>query len=52
VSFNKCPAAMNNAGLAFDNTYTRQYPAMVDRYQRAGANTKATILDLRRLLAS
>ena len=22
VSFNKCPAAMNNAGLAFDRTYT------------------------------
>jgi len=52
VSFNKCPAAMNNAGLAFDNTYTRQYPAMFDRYERAGGNTKATILDLRRLLAS
>jgi hypothetical protein len=52
VSFNKCPAAMNNAGLAFDNTYTRRYPAMFDRYERSGEDTRATILDLRRLLAS
>lgn len=27
VSFNKCPAALNNAGLAFDQTYTRHYPS-------------------------
>jgi hypothetical protein len=52
VSFNKCPAAMNNAGLAFDNTYTRQYPAMFDRYQRSGENTRETILDLKRLLGT
>jgi len=52
ASFNKCPAAMNNAGLAFDNTYTRRYPAMFDRYERSGEDTRATILDLRRLLAS
>jgi len=52
VSFNKCPAAMNNAGLAFDNTYTRRYPAMFDRYERSGEDTRATIVDLRRLLAS
>jgi hypothetical protein len=52
VSFNKCPAALNNAGLAFDNTYTRRYPGMFDRYERSGEDTRATILDLRRLLAS
>ena len=52
VSFNKCPAAMNNAGLAFDHTYTHQYPAMFDRYERSGENTRATILDLRRLLGT
>jgi hypothetical protein len=52
VSFNECPAAMNNAGLAFDMTYTRQYPAMFDRYERSGEDTRATILDLRRLLGS
>jgi hypothetical protein len=32
VSFNKCPAALNNAGLAFDRTYTRHYPLMYDLY--------------------
>jgi len=52
VSFNKCPAAMNNAGLAFDHTYTRQYPAMFDRYERSDEDTRATILDLKRLMAS
>ena len=51
VSFNKCPAALNNAGLAFDNTYTRRYPAMFELYQRLGEDTKATIQNLRRLLA-
>lgn len=25
VSFNECPAAMNNAGMAFDHTYTKHY---------------------------
>ena len=51
VSFNKCPAALNNAGLAFDSTYTREYPALFDRYHRLGEDTKATIQSLRRLLA-
>jgi hypothetical protein len=52
VSFNKCPAVLNNAGLAFDSTYTRRYPAMFDLYQRLGEDTKATIQSLRRLLAT
>ena len=52
VSFNKCPAAMNNAGLAFDNTYTREYPGMFDLYEQSGEDTAATILDLKRLLAT
>jgi len=51
VSFNKCPAVLNNAGLAFDTTYTRQYPAMFELYQRLGEDTKATIQSLRRMLA-
>jgi len=51
VSFNKCPAVLNNAGLAFDSTYTRQYPAMFDLYQRLGEDTKATVQGLRRMLA-
>ena len=52
VSFNKCPAAMNNAGLAFDNTYTRQYPAMFGEYEQSGGDTKTTIASLRKLLAT
>ena len=36
VSFNKCPAAMNNAGLAFDRTYTAHYPMLHDLYTSAG----------------
>lgn len=51
VSFNKCPTALNNAGLAFDNTYTRQYPAMFELYQRLDQDAKTTIQSLRRLLA-
>jgi hypothetical protein len=52
VSFNKCPAAMNNAGLAFDNTYTRHYPAMFDTYLALGEDSKATIQRLRQLLGT
>jgi len=42
---------LNNAGLAFASTYTRQYPAMFDLYQRLGEDTKATVQGLRRMLA-
>ena len=28
VSFNECPAAMNNAGLAFDHSYAKHYPLL------------------------
>lgn len=28
ASFNECPAAMNNAGLAFDHTYSKHYALM------------------------
>ena len=36
VSFNKCPAAMNNAGLAFDRTYTAHYPMFHELYTLLG----------------
>jgi hypothetical protein len=45
ASFNKCPAAMNNAGLAFDRTYTKHYGLL---YRLAAAQGN----DVRRLLAS
>ncbi len=40
VSFNKCPAAMNNAGLAFEHTYTREYPRVFHSYQEQGGNPR------------
>jgi hypothetical protein len=51
VSFNKCPAAMNNAGLAFDRTYTRNYPMMHDLYELLGNDTAALVSALKRLMA-
>jgi len=50
VSFNKCPAAMNNAGLAFDRTYTRDYPFMHDVYVRLGRDPAAVVPALKELL--
>jgi hypothetical protein len=52
VSFNKCPAAMNNAGLAFDRTYTRNYPIMLELYGSLGKNTATLVMTLKRLLPS
>jgi hypothetical protein len=51
VSFNKCPAAMNNAGLAFDRTYTQNYPIMHDLYKRLGSDMATLVPTLKRLLA-
>ena len=51
-SFNKCPAANNNAGLAFDETYTKYYPMMYELYAAKGQNLAATINALKRALAS
>jgi Putative aminopeptidase len=51
VSFNKCPAAMNNAGLAFDRTYSRYYPMLFDFYRSLGQDTKSSIGSLKRVLA-
>ena len=50
VSFNKCPAAMNNAGLAFDRTYTRHYPLMHELYTSLGSDTSALVVTLKRLM--
>ena len=52
VSFNKCPASMNNAGLAFDRTYVRYYPLLFDLYVLQGQDTRTTIVALKRLLAT
>ena len=50
VSFNKCPAAMNNAGLAFDRTYTRNYTVLYDLYNSLGRDTTTLVLRLKRVL--
>jgi hypothetical protein len=52
VSFNKCPAAMNNAGLAFDRTYTRHYPMLHDLYTLLGGDTSMLVSTLKRLMAN
>lgn len=50
VSFNKCPAAMNNAGLAFDRTYTQNYQLIHDLYRLLGSDTAMLVSRLKRLL--
>ena len=50
VSFNKCPSAMNNAGLAFDRTYTAYYPMLHDLYTLLGNDTPALVSTLKRLM--
>ena len=42
-SFNKCLAANNNAGLAFDMTYTRYYPLTYEVFVAEGRDPRATI---------
>jgi hypothetical protein len=43
ASFNACPAAQNNAGLAFDATYTRHYPLIYELHRRLRGDVRATI---------
>jgi hypothetical protein len=49
-SFNPGPAANNNAGLAFDATYTRYYPLMYSLYRAEGRELKPTLDALQRAL--
>jgi hypothetical protein len=54
-SFNKCLAANNNAGLAFDTTYTRYYPLMYEFYRSrtgSGRALREFIDGLKRALAN
>ena len=51
ASFNRCPAVMNNAGLAFDRTYTQHYSMMFDVYLQTGGDVKSTIARLKQLMA-
>lgn len=49
-SFNRCPAANNNAGLAFDETYTKYYPMMYQLYLKEGRELKPTVEALERAM--
>lgn len=42
-SFNRCLAANNNAGLAFDETYSKYYPLMYQLYLAKGRELKQTL---------
>jgi hypothetical protein len=47
VSFNRCLSAPNNAGLAFDYTYTRHYPDLHRLYEKNGRDVPATLHAIR-----
>jgi hypothetical protein len=49
-SFGKCLSVSNNAGLAFDATYTRYYPLMYDLYVAESRKLKPTLDALQRAL--
>jgi hypothetical protein len=49
-SFNRCLAANNNAGLAFDETYTKYYPLMYKLYWAEGRELKPTVEALQRVM--
>jgi hypothetical protein len=51
VSFNRCPAVLNNAGLAFDRTYTREYQPLFELTEGRERNVAATVKTLRETLA-
>lgn len=42
-SFNKCVSAPNNAGLAFDHSYTKYYPLLYEVFNACGKDLKCTI---------
>lgn len=48
-SINPCLPAANNAGLAFDHTYTRMYPLLYALYESEGSNLDAFLSELREL---
>lgn len=50
-SFNRCLSANNNAGLAFDHTYTLYYPLMYGVAEARGEDLKATLDALRQAMA-
>ncbi len=52
TSFNRCPAVLNNAGLAFDETYTKYYPLMYQIYLSRERALKPTLDALQSALSA
>lgn len=52
ASFNPCLGAMNNAGLAFERTYSRYYPLLYEVSAAHGHDAAATVAALKRVLAT
>ncbi len=50
-TFNPCPAALNNAGLAFDYTYTKYYPLVHAWFDGLGRSLPALVKGIRELAA-
>jgi len=49
ATFNRCPAVLNNAALAFDRTYTKHYPLLYEVYVACDRDLKKMIRLLARL---
>ena len=52
ASFNPCPAVLNNAGLAFDRTYTKRYPLLYRAFNKQEHGLAGPIEALRELANS
>jgi hypothetical protein len=50
ATFNKCPAALNNAGLAFDYTYTKHYPLLHRLFVARRRDLRSTLAALQDIL--
>ena len=51
ATFNRCPPVLNNAALAFDHTYTKDYPLLYDLYLACKSDLKSTMEVLASLAA-
>ncbi len=51
-SFNRCLAVNNNAGLAFDFTYTKHYPLLYEVFLARGQRVRSTVEAVKGALAA
>jgi hypothetical protein len=51
ASFSTCPGALNNAGLAFDYTYTKHYPLLYELFEAGHRDLRAALRSLQEILA-